>query len=251
MKKFKLCKNQKENFWQFDCEEAKTEKSRKIFQFFSWTTNSKMLDGAMVDQKIFVYNAARDNNLAALKVSNIHSSFLISQRCQSRVCFCKRFSQILIVCYYYWMLSVNGNDSIYFYFELDLFCLIFVFNILCARLWRKEKSNDYKESTEWVSLFQEKIISMRDLNRSSKLFEIYFLSSSDFNFIVSHQFLVWRINVSTRCRSICHSYAYNDTKQKKNKSNSVVVNSETSMRIYVGVLSQMANRDRVFVYLKL
>lgn len=28
-----------------------------------------MLDGAMVDHKIFVYNAARDNNLAALKVS--------------------------------------------------------------------------------------------------------------------------------------------------------------------------------------
>lgn len=29
-----------------------------------------MLDGAMVDQKIFVYNAARDNNLPALKVSD-------------------------------------------------------------------------------------------------------------------------------------------------------------------------------------
>lgn len=29
-----------------------------------------MLDGTMVDYKIFVYNAARDNNLAALKVSS-------------------------------------------------------------------------------------------------------------------------------------------------------------------------------------
>lgn len=36
-----------------------------------------MLDGAMVDQKIFVYNAARDNNLAALKVSIIRSSLPI------------------------------------------------------------------------------------------------------------------------------------------------------------------------------
>lgn len=37
-----------------------------------------MLDGAMVDHKIFVYNAARDNNLAALKVSVRQSLYNLS-----------------------------------------------------------------------------------------------------------------------------------------------------------------------------
>lgn len=37
-----------------------------------------MLDGAMVDHKMFVYNAARDNNLAALKVSVWQNLFSFS-----------------------------------------------------------------------------------------------------------------------------------------------------------------------------
>lgn len=41
-----------------------------------------MLDGAMVDQKIFVYNAARDNNLAALKVSFEIDRFSLFFSCQ-------------------------------------------------------------------------------------------------------------------------------------------------------------------------
>lgn len=96
---------------------------------FSCATNSKMLDGAMVDQKIFVYNAARDNNLAALKVSNIHSSLLISQRCQS-LCFWN-FNCLLLL-----LNVISEWKRFYLFFILNwiLFFLIFVSNILCARL---------------------------------------------------------------------------------------------------------------------
>lgn len=64
-----------------------------------------MLDGAMVDHKIFVYNAARDNNLAALKVSVQQSTSIFAL-------FCEYFFDVKLI-------STNDSDSL-----VDVFLLL-------------------------------------------------------------------------------------------------------------------------------
>lgn len=91
-------------------------------------TKSKMLDGAMVDQKIFVYNAARDNNLAALKVSIIRFSFSMSPDF-NLIAFVNDFRNLNRL-----LLLLNVLS---FISHLIGFFFIFVFDTLCAGLRKK------------------------------------------------------------------------------------------------------------------
>lgn len=132
----------------------------------------------MVDNKIFVYNAARDNNVAALKVSVLTSLMFYLHH------FC-----VCILC----TLILSRSTSVCF------FCL---FSSFCYNLFSQQRR--FFSRLKQLKLNLISFVIRFDLNFVRFPFPLTICS-----FILSRSSL-WRSNESTRCRSTYHFDKYNE-----------------------------------------